>query len=150
MTEIDPEEKCRPSTWSYSKNNDGFSKYFSISMSPDDEDLNTNGYSSVEIFCNNKRIEVYVWVEYADSVGWSGFGQVRFDSGNPKKFSYFLQKNLDGIVLKDPKTFMKNLVNTKRKFAFKIGNTDGYEVLVYPKGNLLEYRSIFKKAGCIF
>ncbi len=149
-TELDPEEKCRPTTWMFDKENDGFSKWIAVSMYPDEEDPNTDGFSSVKIYCEKKKISVYVWVEYADSVGWSGTGQVKFDNGSAKKFSYYLQKDLDGIVLKDPKSFMTNLVKAKKKFAFKIPNVDGYETLVYPKGNILEYRKIFAKAGCKF
>jgi hypothetical protein len=150
MTEIDPEEKCRIATWDYEKKNDGFSKYFSISMDPDDEDQNNTNFSTVQIYCDKKKIEVYVWVEYASSSGWNGSGQVAFDDGAPKKFNYLLQRTFDGVILKDAKTFMRNLVKTEEKFSFKIPTVNGYEVLVYPKGNLLEYRSTFTKAGCKF
>ena len=150
QTEIDSEEKCRISTWDYSRTDDGFSRYFSISMDPDVEDGTNTDYSSIEIFCDKKKIEVYIWVEYADSFGWSGAGQVRFDTGAPKKLPYLVQKDFDGIVIKDTKTFMQNLVKTKKKVSFKVPTVDGYEVLVYPKGNLLQYRSIFAKAGCKF
>jgi hypothetical protein len=150
MTEIDSEEKCRIATWDYDKKRDGFSNYFSISMEPDDDDENNTGYSSVQIYCDKRKIEVYVWVEYANSFGWSGVGQVKFDNASPKKFNYFLQKDFDGVVLKDAKAFMTNLVKVKEKFSFKIPTVNGYEVLIYPKGNLLEYRSVFAKAGCKF
>lgn len=149
-TEIDSEEKCRITTWSFSESDDGFAKYFSISMSPDDEDETNTGISDIQIFCDKKKIEVYVWVAYADSYGWKGSGQVRFDSGAPKKLPYLLQKDFDGIVVAEPKTFMQNLVKAKSKVAFKIPTVDGYEVLVYPKGNLLKFRPIFGKAGCKF
>ncbi len=149
-TEIDLEDKCRITTWDYTKTNDGFSRYFSISMDPDDEDETNTGYSSIEIFCDRKKIEVYVWLEYPDSFGWSGSGQVRFDAGAPKKIPYFVQKDFDGIIVKETKTFMQNLVKAKKKVSFKIPTVDGYEVLVYPKGNLLEYRPMFSKAGCKF
>jgi hypothetical protein len=148
--ELDAEEKCRITTWDYSKTNDGFSKYFSISMSPDDEDETNTGVSDIEIFCDKRKIEVYVWVEYPDSQGWNGTGQLRFDSSSSKSFAYLLQKDFDGIVVKDVKSFMQNIVKAKKKVSFKIPTVDGYEVLVYPIGNLLEYRSIFAKSGCKF
>jgi hypothetical protein len=145
------ESVCRPMVWRYEKFNDGFAKYFSIYMESDtgdlDEDLNS---TNVQIYCDKRKIEVYVWVEYADSFGWSGTGQVRFDSGAPKKFSYLLQRDFDGIYLKDAKTFMANLVKAKKQFSFKIYTTDGYKVVIYPKGNILKYRPIFAKAGCKF
>ena len=149
-TEIDSEEKCRITTWDYSKSNDGFAKYFSISMSPDDEDETNTGISDIQIYCDKKKIEVYVWVEYADSYGWKGSGQVRFDSGTPRKLPYLLQKDFDGVVVTETKTFMQNLVKAKSKVSFKIPTVDGYEVLVYPKGNLMEFRPVFAKAGCKF
>ena len=142
--------ECAPMEWTYSKSNDGFSNYFSIRISPDDSDSTNTGYSDLEIFCDKKKIEVYVWVEYADSQRWKGSGQVRFDSGTPKKLPYILQKDFDGIVVVETKTFMQNLVKAKTKVAFKIPTVDGYEVLVYPKANLLKYRSIFSKSGCKF
>ena len=150
QTELDTEEKCRITTWDYEKADDGFSKYFSISMSPDDEDPNNTDYSSIQIYCDKKKIEVYVWTEYADSFGWEGTGQLKYDNSSAKKFSYLLQKDFDGVYLKDSKSFMQNIVKVKKKFSFKIPTVDGYEVLVYPKGNLLEYRPIFAKGGCKF
>ena len=142
------ESVCRPMVWRYEKFNDGFAKYFSIYMeSPDAKDLTI---TNVQIYCDKKKIEVYVWVEYADSFGWSGTGQVRFDSGSPKKISYFVQKDFDGIYLKDSKTFMSSLVKAKKQFSFKISTTDGYKVVTYPKGNILQYRPIFAKGGCKF
>ncbi len=142
--------ECIVTTWTYSKSNDGFAKYFSISMSPDDEDDTNTGVSDIQIFCDKKKIEVYVWVEYADSYGWKGSGQVRFDSGTPRKLPYLLQKDFDGVVVTETKTFMQNLVKAKSKVSFKIPTVNGYEVLVYPKGNLMEFRPIFAKAGCKF
>ena len=150
MTEIDPEEKCRIATWDYEKKRDGFSNYFSISMDPDQDEEDNTGYSSVKIYCDKKRIEVYVWVEYANSFGWSGTGQIKFDDASPKKFNYLLQKDFDGVMLNDAKNFMLNLVKVKEKFSVKIPTVNGYQVLIYPKGNLLEYRPMFAKAGCKF
>ena len=142
---------CRPMVWRYEKFNDGFAKYFSIYIDSDtgnpDEDINS---TNVQIYCDKKKIEVYVWVEYADSFGWSGTGQVRFDSGSAKKISYFVQKDFDGIYLKDSKTFMSSLVKAKKQFSFKISTTDGYKVVTYPKANILQYRPIFAKGGCKF
>lgn len=147
---MDENEFCAPTKWSLTKENDGFSKSTSIVMYPDDEDPNSDGFSPIQIFCVKKKIQVYVWVEYADAFGWSGTGQVKFDKSGAKQVSYFLQKDFDGVVLKDSKTFMSNLVKAKSKFAFKIPNVDGYETIVYPKGNILEYRKVFAKEGCKF
>lgn len=142
--------ECVPATWEYIEKDDGFDSYFSISMKPDDEDENNTSGSNVQIYCDKKKIEVYVWVPYASSFGWNGTGQVAFDRAASKKVNYLLQRNFDGVMLKDAKTFMRNLVKAREKFSFKIPTVEGYEILVYPKGNLLEYRSIFANAGCKF
>lgn len=142
--------KCEVTTWNYDKKRDGFSNAISISMDPEEDEENNTGYSGVEIFCDKKRISIYVWVEYANAYGWSGSGQIKFDSASPKKFEYWLQKDFDGVVLKDSKNFMRNLVMAKERFSFKIPTVNGYEVLVYPKGNILKYRTTFAKAGCKF
>ena len=141
---------CVQSTWTFENFNDGFSKYFSVYIEPDNDDVTNTGSDTVQIYCDKKKIQIYVWVEYADSIGWSGTGQFRFDGSPPKKFSYFLQKDFDGITLKDSKTFMQSLVKSKTKFSFKIPTVNGYEVLVYPKANIIDYRSRFAKAGCKF
>lgn len=147
---LDETEVCAPSKWRLDNRNDGFSKSISLVMYPDDEHPENQGNSSIEIFCTKKKISVYVWVEYADSIGWSGTGQVKFDSGKVNRFSYFLQKDFDGVVLKDSKSFMKSLVSAKNRFAFKIPHVDGYETLVYPKGDIVKHRRTFAKSGCKF
>ncbi len=150
-TEVSSTETCRAVPWQYDYFDDGFDKYFSISMETYDRESDSFGDGPrVQIFCDKKKIEVYVWTEYADGVGWSGTGQVKFDSANSKKIAYQIQKDLDGIALKDPKSFMSGLTKAKSTFGFKIPTVDGYETATYLKGNLLEYGSMFAKAGCKF
>jgi hypothetical protein len=150
-TEVSPFETCRLVPWRYEFFNDGFDKYFSISMETFDPESEVYGAGpEIQIFCDRKKLEVYVWVEYADGLGWLGSGQVKFDSATSKKFNYQLQKDFDGIALKDSKSFMSSLVKVKTSFGFKIPTVDGYETTTYLKGNLLEYRSMFAKAGCKF
>jgi hypothetical protein len=150
-SEVSATETCRPYPWSYEYFDDGFDKYFSISMETYDRGSDSYGAGpDVQIFCDKRKLEVYVWAEYADGLGWSGSGQVKFDSASSKKISYQLQKDFDGIVLKDPKTFMSSLAKAKSTFGFKIPTVDGYATPTYLKGNLLEYRSMFAKAGCKF
>lgn len=150
-TEISPIETCRLIPWRYEFFNDGFDRYFSISMETYDPESESFGDGpEIQIFCDRKKLEVYVWAEYADGLGWIGTGQVKFDSSNSKKFAYQIQKDFDGIALKDSKSFMSSLIKAKSTFGFKIPTVDGYETTTYLKGNLLEYRSMFVKAGCKF
>ena len=143
---IDGYEKCRIIQWEYEKFDDGFDKYISISMSSN----NGNDAGDVQIYCDKKKISGYVWIPYADSFGWSGSAQLRFDSSSAKKVNYLVQKDFDGIVLKDSKSFMSQLVRAKVNFGFKVPTVDGYETVSYYKGNLLEFRSIFARSGCKF
>jgi len=147
---VDERTKCRPVQWDYEDFDDGFDNYVSISMDKDGENSSTLYEADVQIFCEKKKIFVYVWVPYAQSSGWTGSAQVRFDSSNPKKVSSWLQRNFNGIYLKDSKSFMAQLAKTKSKFGFKIPTVRGSETVSYFNGNILEYRPIFKKAGCSF
>lgn len=150
-TEVSSTETCRAVPWQYDYFDDGFDKYFSISMETYDRASDSFGAGpDVQIFCDKRKIEVYVWTKYADGLGWSGSGQVKFDTASAKKISYQIQKDFDGIALKDSKSFMSSLVKAKSTFGFKISTVDGYEIPTYLKGNLLEYRSMFAKAGCKF
>lgn len=150
-TEVSSTETCRALPWRYEYFDDGFDKYFSISMENYDRASESFGEGAdVQIFCDKRKTEVYVWTKYADGLGWSGSGQVKFDSASSKKINYQIQKDFDGIALKDPKSFMSSLVKVKSTFGFKISTVDGYETPTYFKGNLLEYRSMFSKAGCKF
>lgn len=148
---LSPTETCRPIPWTYENFNDGFDKYFSITMQPiyNEDGLEEIG-PEVQIFCDKKKLEIYVWAEYADGFGWLGSGQMKFDSGGSKKFNYRIQKDFDGIVLKDAKGFISNLLKSKNTFGFKIPNVDGYVTATYAKGNLLDFRNTFTKAGCKF
>lgn len=143
---------CQDSKWEVETKNDGFTSYFSIIMYPDEDDANATAgpESYLQVYCMKKQISVYVWVEYADSFGFSGSGQYRFDAGKSSTFKYTLQKDMDGVVLNETKSFMANFVKAKRSVSFKIPTVDGYELGVYPKADLLNYRKTFAAKGCKF
>ena len=142
--------ECVTTQWSLESSDDGFDNFISIRMFPDEEDTNNVDLTSMTIVCEKKKLYVNIYTEYADSFAWKGFGQVRFDEGSPRKFSYQVFRNFNGVQLTDSKSFLTNLVKAKNKFSFKIPNVNGYELMIYPKGNLLTYRSTFKKMGCKF
>ena len=143
---------CVESKWDIVKKNDGFTNFVSLVMYPDEEgpSASSDEDSYIQIYCIKKAIQVYVWVEYADSFGFDGSGQYRIDNGKPITFKYTLQKDLDGVVLKSPKTFMTAFAKAKERVTFKIPNVDGYEIVVYPKADLLNHRGLFASKGCKF
>lgn len=147
---LDERSKCRPIQWEYENFDDGFDKYISIRMNKDEQTSTTLYEGDVEIVCEKRKILVYTWIPYANSSGWSGTAKMKFDNSNAQNVSYWLQKNFRGIYLKDSKNFMSQLAKTKSKFGFKIPTVRGFESVTYFKGNLLEYRSNFAKAGCKF
>lgn len=143
---------CQTTTWEIATKNDGFTSFYSIYMYPDEDDVNSSADpdSYIQIFCQKKQITVYVWVEYADSIGFDGSGQYRFDAGKSTTFKYRLQKDMDGVILNDSKSFMANFAKAKNRVSFKVPTVDGYELAVYPKADLLSYRKIFAAKGCKF
>lgn len=143
---------CAESKWKVVKKNDGFTKYVSLVMYPDEEGPNADSdeNSYIQIYCERKTIQIYVWVEYADSFGFDGKGQYRIDNGKAVTFNYVLQKDFDGVVLKNPRTFLSAFAKSKSRATFRISNVDGYEIVVYPKADLLSHRGLFASKGCMF
>ena len=143
---------CTETKWEVVNKNDGFSNSISLIMYPDEEGPNAQSDSDsyLQIRCVKKTLEVYVWVEYADSFGFDGQGQYRIDNGKAVNFNYRLQKDLDGVVLKSPKTFLASFAKSKSRATFKVPNVDGYEIAVYPKADLISHRGLFASKGCKF
>jgi hypothetical protein len=146
------DDDCVGSKWEVSKESDGFVNSISLIMYPDEEGPNADSDSEsyIEIRCIKKTLQVYVWVEYADSFGFDGTGQYRIDNGKAITFSYRLQKDLDGVILKSPKTFLAAFAKSKSRATFKIPSVEGYEIVVYPKADLLSHRGLFASRGCKF
>ena len=153
---------CKPFPWEFENFNDGFDKYLQLSMDPyqwPPDEYDSGCYTwkcTVNIFCVKKKISVELYIGPADAVGWSGSGKVKFDNGVAKTMSYSLFKDLDGVALKDPKSFMQSLVKAKEGFGVKFRTRDGKaynrtdKSLLFPKGDLMKYRPVFAKAGCKF
>ena len=149
---VDDDPPCVKSKWDVVKKNDGFTNYVSLVMYPDEEgpSASSDEDSYIQIYCIKKAIQVYVWVEYPDSFGFDGTGQYRIDNGKAVTFKYRVQKDLDGVILNSPKTFMTAFAKATERVTFKIGNVDGYEIVVYPKADLLSHRGLFASKGCKF
>jgi hypothetical protein len=142
---------CYKVKWSDADRNDGFSKLIGISINADrnDDDFG-NAYDLVTIFCVKKKFEVYVYVDYAYSVGWSGAGQIRFDNQSAKNMPYILSRSLQSVRIRDSAGFVRNFAKAKKKVTLKINTTEYTKILAYPKSDLLSYRAKFKKAGCVY
>jgi hypothetical protein len=119
-------------------------------MYPDLDHPSSDSVDSIQIYCEKKRLEVYVWSRLADSYGWYGSGKVRYGAGSPKSFRYRLTNDLEGVCMLDSKQFVSNIARVKDRFAIQIATQSGVDTMVYPKGNLLAFRPMFSRAGCKF
>lgn len=149
--EYDYEEiYCYKTRWTEDDRNDGFNKSIGITISSDEDDEFANDFSSIGIFCSKRKFEVFVYVDFARSVGWSGSGQIKFDNGKPKNLPYTLMRSFESVYLNDSQGFVRNFVKSKNKVTLKIPTVEGTKILAYPKADLLTHRAKFKKAGCSF
>ena len=140
---------CYKVKWMDDDRNDGFTKLVGISIGADsNDDEFGNAFDQLTIFCVKKKFEVYVYVDYAYSVGWSGAGQIRFDNQGAKSMPYILSRSLQSVMIRDSAGFVRNFAKAKKKVTLKINTTEYTKILAYPKADLLSYRAKFKKAGC--
>jgi hypothetical protein len=142
---------CYKVKWRDDDRNDGFTKIVGIRIGADsyDDDFG-NAWDHLSIYCIKKKFEVYVWVDYAYSVGWSGAGQIRFDNQSAKNMPYILSRSLQSVMIRDSAGFVRNFAKAKNKVTLKINTTEYTKILAYPKADLLSYRAKFKKAGCTY
>jgi len=136
--------KCVPITWKIQTEDDGFRKLHSMRMVGE-------GYSNAEISisCVKKKLHVYVWLEYADSVGFRGSGQYRIDKKSVVKFNYTVDRQFDGFFFDNPSTFLKALKSGKKSVALKVSNVNSTVVLEFPVADYRNASSAFaKKSGC--
>lgn len=142
---------CYKEKWSDDDRNDGFSKLVGISIyADDDDDEFGNAWDELRIFCAKKKFEVYVMVDFADSFGWSGTGQIRFDNKSAKSMPYVVSRSLQSVMIKDSAGFVRNFAKAKKKVTLKINTVEVTKILAYPKADLLSHRAKFKKAGCSY
>lgn len=145
---VDNTGSCQKTTWIEDYSNDGFGGVYSLSMGSDEEGPGATSYETIQIFCSKKKLSVYIWVDYPITRGWSGTGQVKFDSGKAKSVAYKVNNTFDGLYLTSPKAFTKSLLNSKKQAIFKINTLKGSKVLAYPKADISKYATKLKKLGC--
>ena len=142
---------CYKVKWIENDRDDGFTKLVGIEMYADTGAVEfANAQDIMAIFCVKKKFEVYVYVNYAYSVGWSGAGQIRFDNQKAKNMPYILSRSLQSVMIKDSAGFVRNFAKAKDRVILKISTAEYTKILAYPKSDLLSYRAKFKKAGCIY
>jgi hypothetical protein len=108
------------------------------------------GDGAVAIMCLKKKLSVYFVYPYPYTTGWSGTGRILFDTGKPITYKYTVTRDFQSLSLNSPSDFMKNLVKAKLSFTAKIPLVSGTRLATYAKGDLLNYRAKFAKAGCKF
>jgi hypothetical protein len=146
-----PIKPCEPATWKYEKSSDGFSSSFYIYATPHPGPNSSAGPEDwVVISCEKKSLSIFVLYAYPYSVGWSGQGQVLFDSGKPSAIKYRVNRDFKSFTVTSPKEFLAKLVKAKTSFSLKIPLVSGTKLGTYAKGDLLSYRTTFAKAGCKF
>ena len=155
----DGSETCVTNLWKLGKFNDGFVKYVSVTLNPDTDLSNTAElFNTLDVKCEKKKIHVYIFMDgYIDSSSFEmtesgsvieyGSLSLKFDSGKIQKWDWKRRFNNE-IELSSPDKFMLGLTKSKTKLSLKISREDAPSILVYPKSDILKYRSDFTKAGC--
>jgi hypothetical protein len=148
-SELIAEEKVRAKkaleesrNWEFGRYNDGIDSFIYV-----DQDSDERESSVLRIYCQKKRLGAWISVDYADSRGWKGSAQIRFDSKPVKKLSYTLGRQFDSIYIDSPKAFVSEFLRSKR-VLIKIGTVDGSELSTFYLGNLKAYKKQFSAKGC--
>jgi hypothetical protein len=127
--------------WEFDTFNDGIDNYIFV----DQDDPFEN--RTLRIYCQKKRLGAWISADYANSSGWKGKAQIRFDSKPVKNLSYTVNRQFDLISIDSPKPFLSELLKSK-KVLVKIGTVNGSELSTFYQGNLKSYRKQFSAKGC--
>lgn len=140
--------KCVPVFWKISVDNDGFRKLHTMKIDPS-ETSGDLGNSTFNINCLNKRLNVYVPFEYANSYGFQGKGLYKIDNKKPVTFKYTQGRNLNGFFFDNPSGILNGLKIGKSEFILKVNNINGDAILKFPIADYAKAKSEFsKKSGC--
>jgi hypothetical protein len=155
----DGSSTCVKNLWKLEKYNDGFSKYVAINLNPE-IDLSDNAelFNTLTIKCEKKKLHVYIFMDgYIDitsfemtssgSVIDNGSLTLKIDNGKVQKWNWKRRFNNE-IELSSPEKFLLGLTKSKSKISLKISREDAPSILVYPKSDILKFRSDFIQAGC--
>lgn len=145
--EDDSTSSCIRISWKFSNENDGFSKWISLTIDSAEDEFTTGDESQLEITCTRKKLAVNVYFEFPDSFGWKGTGLFRIDNGPGKKFVYTVDKSISYIWVDSPKVLTSSLMKSKEKVSFRLVNSYA-RILAFPKSDLSNWAGKFKSAGC--
>lgn len=152
-------ETCVNNLWKFEKFNDGFAKYISITLNPDtDISNNVELFNTLSVKCEKRKIHIYIYMGgYIDlssfdmtesgSVIEYGSLSLKIDGGKIQKWEW-KRRFHNEIELSSPDKFMLGLTKSKTRLSLKISREDAPSILVYPKSDILKYRSVFSQAGC--
>jgi hypothetical protein len=129
------------SNWEFDTFNDGIDNYIFVDQYMSDEDR------TLRIYCQKRRLGAWISAEYANSSGWKGVAQIRFDNKPVKKLSYTVNRQFNLISIDNPKAFSGELLKSK-KVLVKVGTVNGSELTTFYQGNLKNYRKQFAAKGC--
>lgn len=127
--------------WEFDSFNDGIDSFIHV----DQYDPYEN--KTLRIYCQKKRLGAWISAEYANSSGWKGVAQIRFDSKPVKNLSYTVNRQFNSVYIDNPKAFLNDLLKSK-KVLVKIGTVNGSELSTFYQGNLKSYRKQFSAKGC--
>jgi hypothetical protein len=145
------------SSWGVISNDDGFTKTFTIfknSINVGYSDLGTENTYSIEIQCQQKKLNVLVYSEPigiypTDDLSGIGYAQVKIDSGKISRHKYVSLKDSSGIGIWTPKVLTSAMLKGKRQVAFKIpSSVQADTVANFALLDLKSYVKKFKSLGC--
>ena len=150
---------CIKNLWKFEKYNDGFVKNIAITLNPELE-LSDNAelFNTLGIKCEKKKLHIYIFMDgYIDSSSFdispsgsvveNGSLSLKIDNGTVQKWGW-KRRFQNEIELSAAEKFLLGLTKSKSKISLKISREDAPSILVYPKSDLLKYRSDFIQAGC--
>ena len=127
--------------WEFDTYNDGIDNFIYLDQEIFDDQI------TLRIYCQKKRIGAWISADYANSRGWKGEAQIRFDSKPVKKLSYTVNRQFNLVSIDNPKAFIGEFIKSK-KVLVKIGTVNGSQLSTFYLGDLKNYRKQFSAKGC--
>ena len=127
--------------WIFEKYNDGIDNYIYVDQEIFDDQIR------LRIYCEKKRIGAWISADYANTRGWKGEAQIRFDNKPVKKLSYTVNRQFNLISIDNPKAFISEFLKSK-KVLVKIGTVNGSQLSTFYVNDLRSFRKQFSAKGC--
>jgi hypothetical protein len=127
--------------WEFDKYSDGIDSFIYV------DQYNPYENRTLRIYCQKRRLGAWISAQYANSSGWKGVAQIRFDSKPVKKLSYTVNRQFNLISIDNSKAFSGELLKSK-KVLVKVGTVNGSELTTFYQLNLKSYKKQFSAKGC--